>query len=83
MVTLLQAVKFAGDAAYVDFLDIWRTFDYLPHTTILRQLRSYKLLGRIYGFAAAFLRHRSFVVRACGITKGTWNVTKCVPKGSG
>lgn len=82
LTTDLEIAKSAGDTVYVVFLDVSRAFDSLPHSTILAQLQAYGVIGRIYTFIEGFLRDRSFVVQACGITSGPRKVTQGVPQGS-
>lgn len=82
LVTDVEAAKSASDTTYVIFLDVFRTFDFLLHDTILGQLPAYKDVGRIYAFIAAFRRDRHFGVRACGITSSPRKVCQGVPPSS-
>lgn len=82
LATDLEVAKPKGDTAYVVFLDVCRAYDSLPHDTILHQLQSLGVVGRLYIFIAAFLADSSFVVRSCGIPSNSRKAAPGVPQRS-
>lgn len=73
-VTDLEEAKPTFGLAFVISLDVYRTLDFLPHTTFL--CRFHEVVERIYAFIAVFVCDWSLAVRECGIVGSLRNTSQ-------
>ena len=72
----------SGNLIYINYLDLKKAFDSVPHIYLLSKLHSYGFCDPIQGWLKSFLIGRR--QKVCGLdTVSSWhNVTSAIPQGS-